>query len=239
MEATTGDLTEGRFHAGRPTDLRRTPPWHHLAFIVRALPRTIEELSADLRAEPGCTVLDYGCAEAPYRRLFPADASYLAADLPGNEHATVELNADGTVPVPDGSCDIVLSTQALEHVSDPELYLSECHRVLRPGGRMLLTTHGVMPYHPDPVDYWRWTCAGLEREVTATGFEVTRFEGIMGLASCGLQLFQDGIYYHLPRPLHAMLALCVQSLIAGVERIQGPEGRRLNALVFALVAQRP
>lgn len=239
MTDTSSDLREGTFHTGRPTDLRGARPWHRLAYIVRALPNAIEELSGELRVTPGCSVLDYGCADMPYRHLFPPDVNYLAADLPGNHSATLELKADGTVPVPDQTCEIVLSTQALEHVSDPELYLAESFRVLKPGGQLLLSTHGVMAYHPDPVDYWRWTCAGLERIVEASGFDVTRFEGVMGLAASGLQLFQDGIYYHVPRPVQPMLALSIQSLIALLERIQGSEGRRFNALVFALVAERP
>ena len=92
----------------------------------------------------------------------------------------------------------MLSTQVLEHVSDPRLYLAEAFRVLRPGGRMLLSTHGTFSYHPDPVDYWRWTCAGLRRIVVAEGFEVERFEGIVGMGATGLQLFQESIYYRHP-----------------------------------------
>ena len=37
-------------------------------------------------------------------------------------------------PYADGSCDLVLSNQVLEHVHDRHLFLSECARVLRPGG---------------------------------------------------------------------------------------------------------
>jgi SAM-dependent methyltransferase len=228
-----------RFHAERPTDLRRAPPWHPLAYIIRALPAGLEELARDLRAGPGARVLDYGCADLPYRRFFPADVDYLAADLPGNPDATVEIAADGSVPVPDESVDAVLSTQVLEHVSDPSLHLAECFRVLRPGGRLLLSTHGIMVYHPDPDDFWRWTCAGLQKAVREPGFEVRRFEGIMGLAASGLQLFQDAAYGRVPRPLRPAFALVVQTLIALVDRVQGPESRRLNALVFALVAEKP
>jgi hypothetical protein len=35
--------------------------------------------------------------------------------------------------------------------------------VTAPGGRVLVSTHGVMAYHPSPADYWRWTHAGLEK----------------------------------------------------------------------------
>ena len=61
------------------------------------------------------------------------------------------------------------------------------------GGRLLLSTHGVFFYHPDPEDYWRWTCAGLRRIVSDAGLEVERFEGMMGLLAVGLQITQDAI----------------------------------------------
>lgn len=228
-----------RYHSGRPTNLRSGPPWHRLAYVIRALPRGIAQLSRELHIPSSGRLLDFGCADVPYRRLFPDTVDYVSADLPGNPQASVVIRPDGTVPVDAASCDAVLSTQALEHVADPDLYLSECFRVLKPRGRLLLSTHGVMPYHPDPVDFWRWTCAGLERIVMAPGFELVRFEGIMGLTACGLQLFQDGIYYRLPPLMRPLLALTIQNLIAVAERSERPESRRLNALVFMLIAEKP
>jgi hypothetical protein len=35
---TAGTKDEARFLESRPTDLRRAPPWHRLAYIVRKLP---------------------------------------------------------------------------------------------------------------------------------------------------------------------------------------------------------
>lgn len=226
-------------YGSRPEGLRRARPWHRLAYILRKLPESLEELSRDLEVPPGGRVLDYGCADAPYRRFFPADAEYLGADLPGNPIADTEIRPDGTVAVEDASCDAVLSTQVLEHVVDPDVYLAECARVLRPGGRMLLSTHGIMIYHPDPVDYWRWTGAGLTRAVESAGFEAERLEGIMSLGATGLQLVQDAVLARLPGFLRPACSLVVQSLIAIADRLSDAESRRMNALVFAVVARKP
>jgi SAM-dependent methyltransferase len=230
-------MTPAQFLADRPSDLRQAPPWHRLAYIVRTLPAALERLSAQLRVAPGGRVLDYGCADAPYHGWF-AGADVVGADLPGNPHATLVLAPDGTVPEPDASFDAVLSTQVLEHVADPERYLAECLRVLKPGGRLLLSTHGFMVYHPDPVDLWRWTCAGLREAVERAGFEVETFEGIMGVAASGLQLVQDAYYYRVPRRGRWLLALVLQSLAALADRIEPRASKDMNALVFAVVARR-
>lgn len=236
LSAPPAEADPARFHQGPRGDLRDVPAWHRLAYIVRKLPAELELLARDVQPPPGGRVLDFGCADMPYRRLFAPTVEFAGADLPGNPDATIEIQPDGTLPVGDESFDTVLSTQVLEHVTDPGVYLSECARVLRPEGRMLLSTHGLMIYHPDPVDYWRWTCAGLRRQVSEAGFVIERFEGIMGLAATGLQMTQDAVLPRVPRPLRPLFTLSMQSAIAVADRLQGAESRRLNAMVFALVA---
>jgi SAM-dependent methyltransferase len=65
--------------------------------------------------------------------------------------------------VPDASFELVLCTQTLEHANDPARAVRELRRVVAAGGRVLVSTHGVQVYHPNPDDLWRWTHAGLER----------------------------------------------------------------------------
>lgn len=145
-------------------------------------------------AEP-LAVLDYGCGGSPYRTLFPS-ATYHRADFPPASHVDFLLGTDGTLPtVPNGSYDLILSTQVLEHVRDPSLYLSEARRLLRPGGRLLLTTHGTFPDHGCPHDYWRWTADGLRLTLEQNGLHV---DNLLRL-TCGIRsiLFWAGQMLHV------------------------------------------
>jgi SAM-dependent methyltransferase len=227
------------FHRVSRSGIRRPHPRHPYGHHIRSLTNALRRLIDELNLPHGGRVLDYGCADMPYRSFLPGGAEYVGADLEGNEAATVIIRPDGTLPVADRSVDAVLSTQVLEHVQDPCVYLSECFRVLRPGGRMLLSTHGVFPYHPDPVDLWRWTCEGLRQEVHSVGFEVVHFEGVIGVAAAGLQLLQDAISYRLSDRWIAWLALFVQPIVRFLDRFETPESLSYNAQVFALVARRP
>jgi SAM-dependent methyltransferase len=222
-----------RFQEGSRERIRRARPWQQYAYHIEVLPKRLELLARDL---PGTRILDYGCADVPYRRFFAADADYVPADLPGNPHAVLTLNADGTVPAEDASFDVVVSTQVLEHADDPARYLAEAFRVLRPGGSLLLSTHGIFPYHPDPDDYWRWTAAGLRRVVEQAGFEVVRFENVIGLLPTGLQLIQYALHWRIPRLLRAPFGLVMETLIRLSDRLLHDE---YDAQVHALVARRP
>jgi SAM-dependent methyltransferase len=107
-------------------------------------------------------VLDVGCGDKPYAALLPAAAKVVGFDMPGNPYADVHGSIEA-IPVEDASFDVVLCLQVLEHVPDPPAAVRELRRVVRPGGRVLASTHGVAPFHPSPDDFWRWTQHGLER----------------------------------------------------------------------------
>ncbi|MEP6812481.1 MAG: class I SAM-dependent methyltransferase [Actinomycetota bacterium] len=110
----------------------------------------------------GARMLDVGCGERPYEALFAGAAEVVGFDVPGNPHADLHGSIDA-IPVEDAGFDVVLCLQVLEHVPDPAAAVRELRRAVRPGGRVLLSTHGVYPFHPNPNDLWRWTHTGLER----------------------------------------------------------------------------
>lgn len=136
----------------------------HLSDLARAL--------ADIPSVPaGARVLDFGCGGSPYREwLGPVD--YKRADFEGTGDVDFHIRADGRIEAQSEAFDMLLSTQVLEHVSDVDSYLSECERLLRPGGTLVLTTHGTFEDHPCPHDYRRWTAEGIRHDIGKHRLEV-------------------------------------------------------------------
>jgi len=226
------------FHHAPRAALRAVPSWDRLGYIQSRLPAVIADAIRGLELPPHARILDFGCADSPYRSALPVASEYVAADLVGNPNATVHIGADGRLPLDGEQFDAILSTQVLEHVEDPAIYLGECRRLLKQDGRLLLSTHGIMIYHPDPVDYWRWTGPGLRHELEAAGLQIESLSGFMGLTATGLQLFQDGLYRRLPRRIRRLFTGLIQWLIARLDRGESADSRSTNALVFIVVARK-
>lgn len=222
---------------------RMNPGWFHpRRYHLSALRDRLEEILREVDFEAVETVLDYGCGGQPYRPLFEGRCGrYVGADLPGSPDADVTLTEDGRLPLPDRSVDLVLSSQVLEHVPDPSLYLAEAHRVLVPGGVLILSTHGIWRYHPDPTDYWRWTADGLVRQVVAARFQVRSLSVIGNLANAAVQLWQDATRASVPRILRPGYVFALQALMTMLDRSYRRRSfrDRLDGQVFALLAVRP
>ena len=112
----------------------------------------------------GGTVLDIGGRIQPYRTLLP-ETRYLAIDLRVTPLVNVVANAE-RIPFPSQGFDLVLCTQMLEYAPDPGLVLSEIHRVLKPGGRVLLSVPSVFPQDADE-DRWRFLPPGIRQLLSA------------------------------------------------------------------------
>ena len=99
-------------------------------------------------------ILDYGCGRGGAARRF-SDAGHrveaidlsdevirLAQAYEPRANYTV-IDSEEKLPFADQTFDQCYSSEVIEHVFDIRAYLSEIHRVVKPGGLLMLTT----PYH--------------------------------------------------------------------------------------------
>jgi SAM-dependent methyltransferase len=222
-------------------EVRRSPgSFHPRAAVLRRLTTLLEAEFRAAKADGGRAALDLGCGAAPYRALVEAAGfDYMGADIIGNPVADVVVDESGRTALPDGAVSLVLSTQVLEHVRVPQGYLGEAKRLLQPDGQLVLSTHGIWRYHPDPEDFWRWTGEGLCLEVEKAGFEVVSFHAVLGLASAGVMLLQDAVLDRVRlRPARACVAGAAQLAIEAIEVLTSGRGKRRDAMVFVLRAKR-
>ncbi|MEK7436290.1 MAG: class I SAM-dependent methyltransferase [Pseudomonadota bacterium] len=157
------------------------------AFNLANRDRWVGEQAARLPA--GARVLDMGAGSCPYRPLF-AHCRYQTQDFAGldNEqlrhggYGLIDYRCDiAKVPVGDAAFDAILCTEVLEHVAEPIKAVQEMARILRPGGRLLLTAPLGSGIHQEPHHYYGGYTPYWYREfLGAAGFAEIEIEANAG-----------------------------------------------------------
>jgi len=205
MTSTQATLQADR----RPRKLRRewflvTPRSmvvNPLYIVRRALFRSISGMAPAIRGD----VLDFGCGSKPYESLFGNATGYVGVDIEvsGHDHrdSRVDVFYDGrTLPFADERFDSAVCFEVLEHVFNPDEVLAELRRVLKPGGRLLLSIPFGWDEHEVPYDFARYTSFGLRHVLRRAGFRVVRSSKTTTHVLAVCQLFIHYLVRHaLPR----------------------------------------
>lgn len=112
----------------------------------------------------GKKLLDIGAEELPYKYLFK-HVKYYSFDLVQNSNNTIDFIGDlneGIPNVKSNYFDYIICTQVLEHIKRPHIAFKEFSRILKPRGKLFLTTHMAFDEHMIPNDYFRFTKYGLK-----------------------------------------------------------------------------
>ena len=93
-------------------------------------------------------------------------------DAPGHPRATVVADLSAPETAPTNEFDCIICTQTLQLIYDISPALQSLHKMLKPGGTLLLTVPGITAISREDMnrhgDFWRFTSASIERALQDT-----------------------------------------------------------------------
>ena len=160
----------------------RFTPWKYNWLANHKIIAALERVRRHARGE----LLDVGCGSKPFapifaglvRRYWGSDlraSRYLGAERP-DAFATAEAQ-----PFRSGTFDTVLGLSMLTYLPEPGRMIAEAHRVLKPGGILILEFTQMVPLHDEPHDYFRFTRFGAQHLLHEAGFDVVEVTEVGGL----------------------------------------------------------
>lgn len=210
--------TRLRSLAGRLRHTPLHPQWH----VFREERRTLRDVA---RHATGL-VVDVGCGHQAARTAVGGGGRYVGLDhyRTASEWygSTPDVFGDAQrLPVRDGAADTILLLDVLEHLPAPDACLAELHRVLAPGGCVVVQVPFLYPVHDAPLDFGRWTEFGLRRLLEGHGFEIVEATHFPGPAETGAMLLAIGLARHVlawaeQRRGWALLGLALPVVVAAL-----------------------
>lgn len=207
--------------------------------IVTAYERAIQDFA-------GGELIDLGCGNAPLAGIYRDKVDrYTWLDWPNSPHQEyeVDIHADlnALLPIEDQSYDTVILSDVIEHISNPELLFSECTRILKPGGHLLVGVPFLYPLHEEPFDYHRYTIHKLREFGEKHELSVERIEEYAG----GIEVVQEMLtkifsYSAATRWLsYIIYGIFNTALIVPLIRKQNEKIRKKFPLGYAAVYRKP
>jgi SAM-dependent methyltransferase len=173
--------------------------------------RIIDVLLQQLELPPGVEILDAGCGSGRNMVELARFGTVTGLEISDASVARARERGIGEIvqcsitelPLPDARFDVAVCLDVIEHIEDDERALRELHRVIRPGGTLLVTVpayqwlwseHDVINHHKR-----RYTCKTLSAVAERAGWEVLRTSYFNGLL-----LPIAIVHRRLARPAHVV-----------------------------------
>lgn len=148
---------------------------HYL--IIRFLKECAEQYASGIMA-------DIGCGAKPYQPIFaPFVSRHIGVDLAESPHNISKVDVIGSAyhtNLEGSSCNVVLCTEVLEHLEEPQEALKELSRILMHQGVVILTVPFFWHVHEAPRDFYRYSEYGLRHLFEQADFEIVEIQPLTG-----------------------------------------------------------
>lgn len=146
----------------------------------------IEKTASRLSSE--AEVLDIGAGRGDFKAIF-SGSRYMGLDIYPYPELDLAVDLIQMCPFVEGSFDLVVLANVIEHVYDYRALVSKAAYLLKPGGRVLITVPFLLKLHQEPVDYHRYTKYTLKQLAVENGLIIETLDGYYN----PLALMDEGI----------------------------------------------
>lgn len=172
----------------------------------------IREYEKVIRENVKGDLLDLGCGDVPfygiYKELVDSVTCVDWKKSNNDIYLDYKMDLNKKLELKSGSFNTVLMTDVFEHIAEPKSLLQEVNRVLRKGGKLILTVPFFYWLHRTPHDYHRYTRYALEYYCQESGLKVISLYPYGGLMDVFADLINKIIKIYLRFPKIFVFAYC-------------------------------
>ena len=167
----------------------------------------VKKLSAHVKSR----TLDVGCGSKPYAHLFKNVTDYVGMDIEKSghhhTHSHIDVFYDGKIfPFEENSFDSLVFFEVLEHVFNPDEFLNQITKAVKPGGQCLITIPFMWGEHEQPYDYARYSSFGLKHLFDKHGLEIVAHKKYLADLRLIFLLMNSYVYTIFKKYLPGILA---------------------------------
>lgn len=182
-------------------------------------------LNGEVKRLPSeATILDVGAGHGDFADIFEGKNYYSLDIVP---YAEVDLVCDlgQTIPFRPGTFDAVVLMNVLEHVYENRGLVQNIAKILKPGGKLIITVPFLLKVHQAPFDFSRYTPYYLSQLAQEAGFNVEKLDGyydtlyLLNESLGNLWQYSIASRLALQRFLAKGLVFVIQRLINGLGKL--------------------
>lgn len=137
----------------------------------------IDALQKKYSSEYKGVVLDIGGRDrGAFKKPKGKVEKWIFTDIEEKHHPDIVADVSNMHMIETESIDIANAMELFEHVEKIEKGIAECYRVLKKGGKLMMSVPFLFPVHADPYDFQRWTITKWEDVLKNYGFMIEKAE---------------------------------------------------------------